>query len=128
MLPDNIIVDQTIDERNFSQLDKIVIENTQYRSYNACKIHGYDDSFVCINNRFYCIDKILIDTKGLSYIVGIKLTTKMQHSNMYTYHKTEAHHLIKTDKFFRQCISITITLENEMIHFISVCKFNSQID
>lgn len=127
-VPSNIRFDGDVIQCDFSYHDRINISGIQYRTNQSCKKLAYDDSYVFTAGNFFRIEQILTDRNNNSYIVGLKLVTHKMFDNMYTYTFSDCFMLKRTNKDFRQCVNITITHNGEILRFISMCEFSSQVD
>lgn len=127
-VPSNTTIDEDIDEREFSYHDKIRICGIQYCTSEYCQKLGYDDSYVYISGEFFRIENILTDKNNITYIIGFRLISHKVFDNMFTYSEGDHFVLKKTNNNFRQCVSIQIMHSGEIIKFISMCKFSTQID
>lgn len=120
--------DLNISNLEFSYHDRFQWNYIQYRTHESCINLGYDDSYIIMDAQFQRIERILTDKNDAIYIVGKELIVEEIFDNMFKYELKNQLRLRKLNNSIRQCISITVTEENDKINFISICKFNSQVD
>lgn len=126
VLPQGVETD--VQDQEYSYHDRIFINGIQFRTNRSCKSLGYDDSYVCINDEFFRIEQILTAKNNVTYIIARKLNSTKLFKNMFVYTVTDTLILKRTSDCFRQCVNVSIKTNEGAMHFISVCKFNSQVD
>lgn len=124
----NITYENGLVETEFSTLDKIHFNGFNICSKTFCQNYRYDDSWVCKNDRFYNIRKILSDKLNNPYFLGELLDVDRIHDNLYKYEETKNFSIVKIDTSIQQCISMRIKCDNNVLRFIAKCKAITQTD
>ncbi|XP_038107102.1 uncharacterized protein LOC119766534 [Culex quinquefasciatus] len=114
--------------REFSYHSKMTYHGIQYCTKTYCEDFRYDDSYININDKFIRITCILTDRENSIFVVGRVLKTKSIFPNLYIYKETNQKLVVKLNDSIRQCISITVEVDNESLNCICVCKFSPFVE
>lgn len=125
---DAIVYDDDIDERVFSFHSRLHINGRDLCSKDICKECNYDDSWVEINGKFYCISLILCDRNHSVYIIGQKAITRKLYDNLYSFDLSKHKRVVRINNTAQQCLIMEIENENKKQQFISRCKTRTQVD
>ncbi|XP_058443180.1 uncharacterized protein LOC131425359 [Malaya genurostris] len=125
---DREILDKDIVATNFSYHSKFSFKGIRYCTKLTCEKFKYDDSFIFLNNCFFQIQNILTDEFDNIYIVGQELNSERVFNNLFLYEFSSLCRIIKINNTIRQCVNMTIRQVNEILNFISICKFRTQVD